>query len=95
MAFHLQFNSDGGQRWVIKKDKTMTIPNLNTPEEDIFDSFYLNARFSTHNASSKYDFVKVPCSVPHKSQGEKENQLLVTFFVSMNTSCDLFIRFYK
>ncbi|WKA06607.1 hypothetical protein VitviT2T_024502 [Vitis vinifera] len=43
----------------MKKDKGVAVPNPNTPEEDISDSSLPPVRFSTRNASSKYDFVKV------------------------------------
>ena len=71
MALHLQFHSEGGQRRAMKKDKAVAITNPNTLEEDISDSSYPNPRFSPRNASSKYDFVKVPCLVLQKSQWEK------------------------
>ncbi|KAJ9678881.1 hypothetical protein PVL29_020930 [Vitis rotundifolia] len=43
----------------MKKDKGVAVPNPNNPEEDISDSSLPPVRFSTRNASSKYDFVKV------------------------------------
>ena len=92
VASHLQLDSEGGQRRGMKKDKGVAVPNPNTPEEDISDSSLPPVRFSTRNASSKYDFVKVPGLVPQKTQGKKKINSS-SFFLNQVPSLIFFVYF--